>query len=197
MPPYSLRGAPNPLPLPCASALTLHVLPRSAEKGYEEHRVVLGTHTSDSEQNYVMIAKVLAASSPRIPSPTPKCSPQKILPISRCGRADLTMRRCTQIVLPAEGSDCSDGGYRSARVEIVQRIAHEGEVNRARHMPQNTNIVATKAPAAEVMNFDCSKHDAKPGAGSKCEPDMKLIGHEKEGCVRPHLHVGDTAPEPR
>ena len=33
---------------------------RSTEKGIE-HRVILGTHTSDSEQNYILIAKVSPA----------------------------------------------------------------------------------------------------------------------------------------
>jgi len=43
---------------PCAS--------RAAEKGYEEHQVIIGTHTSESEQNYLMLAKV-----PYTLNPTP------------------------------------------------------------------------------------------------------------------------------
>jgi WD40 repeat protein len=86
-----------------------------------------------------------------------------------------------QIVMPSEGSDVTGGGGKPARVEITQRIPHDGEVNRARHMPQRPSIIATKAPAAEVMIFDCSKHGMKPASGAKCQPDKKLVGHDKEG----------------
>lgn len=34
---------------------------------------------------------------------------------------------------------------------------------RARYMPQNPNIVATKAPAVDVLVFDYSKRQDKPG----------------------------------
>ena len=30
------------------------------------------------------------------------------------------------------------------RIQITQRINHEGEVNRARYMPQNPDLIATK-----------------------------------------------------
>lgn len=39
------------------------------------------------------------------------------------------------------------GGYKSGqqgKIEIIQKINHEGEVNRARYMPQNPFIIATK-----------------------------------------------------
>lgn len=35
-------------------------------------------------------------------------------------------------------------GGRNAKVEIKVKIPHEGEVNRARYMPQNPFVVATK-----------------------------------------------------
>lgn len=30
------------------------------------------------------------------------------------------------------------------RIQVTQRINHEGEVNRARYMPQNPDLIATK-----------------------------------------------------
>jgi len=30
------------------------------------------------------------------------------------------------------------------KIEIVQRIKHDGDVNRARYMPQNPQVIATK-----------------------------------------------------
>jgi len=54
-------------------------------------------------------------------------------------------------------------------------------VNRARYMPQNPTIIATKTPTSDVLVFDYTKHPSKPDANSDCQPDLRLIGHTKEG----------------
>merc|ERR1712106_844415 len=61
------------------------------------------------------------------------------------------------------------GGFAgvSAKIEITQKINHEGEVNRARHMPQNPYLIATKSSASEVYVFDWSKHPSKPAADGR------------------------------
>ncbi|KAL0356577.1 UNVERIFIED_CONTAM: WD-40 repeat-containing protein MSI2 [Sesamum calycinum] len=65
------------------------------------------------------------------------------------------------------------------KVEIVQKIQVDGEVNRARCMLQNQAIVAAKTNGSEVYVFDCTKQlEAK---GASCDPDLRLKGHEKEG----------------
>jgi len=61
------------------------------------------------------------------------------------------------------------------------KINHEGEVNKARHMPQNSTLIATKTVSAEVYVFDWTKHPSKPPSDGKCTPDIRLIGHKKEG----------------
>lgn len=62
--------------------------------------------------------------------------------------------------LPAEF-----GGFGSVsgKIEIEIKISHEGEVNRARYMPQNPCIIATKTPTSDVLVFDYTKHPSKPG----------------------------------
>jgi WD40 repeat protein len=55
------------------------------------------------------------------------------------------------------------------------------QVNRARYMPQNEFFIATKTPTADVLVFDWSKHDSKPARDGKCNPMLKLIGHDVEG----------------
>ena len=45
------------------------------------------------------------------------------------------------------------GGVTS-KVEVTQKINHEGEVNRARYMPQNPYLIATKSVASDVYVFD-------------------------------------------
>ncbi|KAH0934355.1 hypothetical protein HID58_011472, partial [Brassica napus] len=42
------------------------------------------------------------------------------------------------------------------------KINHEEEVNRARYIPQNPFVIATKTVNAEVYVFDYSKHPSKP-----------------------------------
>ena len=61
----------------------------------------------------------------------------------------------------------------TAKIEIHQRILHEGEVNRARYMPQNPFIVATKSPGVDVYVFDTAKHPSDPGANKTFSPDIR------------------------
>jgi hypothetical protein len=57
-------------------------------------------------------------------------------------------------------------GSVSGKIEIEIKINHEGEVNRARYMPQNPCIIATKTPSSDVLVFDYTKHPSKPGTSS-------------------------------
>lgn len=74
---------------------------------------------------------------------------------------------------------------------------------RARYMPQNPFVIATKTPTADVLIFDYSKHPSRPGESSthppspnkgtptyphpvlldtnECKPELRLKGHTKEG----------------
>lgn len=54
-------------------------------------------------------------------------------------------------------------GSVSGKIEIEIKINHEGEVNRARYMPQNPYIIATKTPSSDVLVFDYTKHPSRPG----------------------------------
>ena len=67
-------------------------------------------------------------------------------------------------------------------VKLSQLIPHEGEVNRARFMPQNPSIIATKTCGAEVHVFNSSGRSWRPAEGTEdCCPDIVLRGHSKEG----------------
>lgn len=52
------------------------------------------------------------------------------------------------------------------QVEVTVKINHDGEVNRARYMPQNEFVIATKSPSADVCVFDISKHPSVPPSNS-------------------------------
>lgn len=63
------------------------------------------------------------------------------------------------------------------KVEVSQRVPVDGEVNRARCMPQNPSVAAAKTCNSEVYVFDFAK---ERGSG-ECDPDLRLRGHDKEG----------------
>ena len=111
-------------------------------------KFVLGTHTSGSEPNHLMIMKVR-------------------LPNSENFSSDVK-------------DNVTEYSNMQNKIEIETRITHDGEVNRARVMPQKFNIIATKTPSGEVHIFDYHKHQPKP-SDTIPRPDMRLLGHTKEG----------------
>jgi WD40 repeat protein len=136
-------------------SLTVQWLPdkdvyQSSQKEYTIQRLILGTHTSNKEQNYLMIAEVH-------------------LPVEE-----------TSIDARKYDDQKETGGYGSTadKIDIKIKIPHEGEVNKARCMPQEPSIIATKTPSADVFIFDVKKHSSQ---SDKCNPDICLVGHTKEG----------------
>uniref|UniRef100_A0A7S3A4U1 Histone-binding protein RBBP4-like N-terminal domain-containing protein n=1 Tax=Rhodosorus marinus TaxID=101924 RepID=A0A7S3A4U1_9RHOD len=138
-------------------SLTCEWLPgRSKVTGtdYFAQSILLGTHTTGNEQNYLMIADVRSPDYVDEDAAEPQ------------GEADGTVKSKLQEV---------------EKVSIVQKINHEGEVNRARAMPQNCFLVATKSPNGQVLVFDTSRHMLKPSIAETCSPQLRLGGHKKEG----------------
>eukprot|EP00164_Ancoracysta_twista_P004124 GFYU01005539.1.p1 GENE.GFYU01005539.1~~GFYU01005539.1.p1 ORF type:complete len:429 (+),score=122.99 GFYU01005539.1:23-1288(+) len=123
---------------------------------YSSQKLILGTHTSEEEQNYLMLADI------RMPLP----------------EAEVDARKYDDETGDAGGFGGPGSGV---KIDITLRINHDGEVNRARHMPQNPTIIATKSPSADVLVFDYTKHDTKPNPGGACKPDVRLRGHSREG----------------
>ena len=123
-------------------------------KDFSTHRVILGTHTAEGEQNYLMLGEV------RLPTED----------------ADIDARKYDD----ERGESGGFGGV-SAKIEVTHKINHDGEVNRARYMPQNPYLIATKSPSADVYVFDWSKHPSRPVADGSFMPNMVLKGHTKEG----------------
>lgn len=123
---------------------------------YSKHRLLLGTHTIPSHPNYLQIANV------QLPNPT-----------------------------KPDAKDYNEetgeiGGYGSKRevevkFNIIQKIEHPGEVNKARYQPQNPNIIATMCTDGRVLIWDKSKHPSVPSRDSKPNPEIELVGHQSEG----------------
>jgi histone-binding protein RBBP4 len=76
------------------------------------------------------------------------------------------------------------GGFGSVpeKIEVVQRIVHDGEVNRARHLPAKPNVIATQTVAGAVTIFDYTKHASQPDPQQRsAKPDLVCLGHTAEG----------------
>jgi len=137
-------------------SLTVQWLPEVTKpegKDYTIHRLILGTHTSD-EQNHLVIASV------QLPNDEAQFDSSHY---------------------DTERAEFGGFGSVSGKIEIEIRINHEGEVNRARYMPQNQCIIATKTPSSDVLIFDYTKHPSKPDPNGECTPELRLKGHTKEG----------------
>lgn len=133
------------------------------EKSYSTHRLLIGTHTSGNDTNYLQIAEVQLPNQPTEQDP----------------------RRYDEEREEIGGY----GGGAECRLNIQQKIVHEGEVNKARYMPQKPDVIATMCADGNVLIFDKTRHPLKPATETKCIPEMTLQGHDKEGyglCWNPH-----------
>ncbi|KAJ7597291.1 WD40 repeat-like protein [Mycena floridula] len=132
----------------------------STNASFSTHRLLLGTHTSGQAQDYLQIATV------SIPKRDNSPGAEKL---DRGNYDDERGELGGHTIPPAP------------RVQIIQKINHDGEVNRARYMPQNPDLIATKAVSGEVLVFDRTKHSSEPERGGICKPDIRLTGQTKEG----------------
>ena len=123
-------------------------------------KILIGTHTSNDEQNYLQIASV------KIP---------------------LESSKDTRDYKENAGDDNTNGiggngitKDKQTRISIDIQINHSGEVNKARYMPQDQKIIATKTTSGDIDIFDYYKHPKIP-TNDEVKPDMKLKDHDQEG----------------
>ncbi|KAH7032972.1 WD40-repeat-containing domain protein [Microdochium trichocladiopsis] len=121
------------------------------------HRLLIGTHTSDDQPNHVQIAEVEV--------------PKAIKPNAR----DYDEERGE---IGGYGKSAS-GEPAAMKFNVVQRIDHPGEVNKARYCPQNPDLIATLAVDGKILIFDRTKHSFEPNG--KINPQITLVGHKQEG----------------
>lgn len=127
------------------------------DKNFRMHRLLLGTHTSDESTNYLQIADVQI---PKAVPPNPDNYDEERGEIGGYGNA---------------------GDVAAIKCDILQKIEHPGEVNKARYQPQNPDIIATLCIDGKILIFDRTKHPLRPAAPGKINPQIELIGHKAEG----------------
>ena len=135
------------------SHLTDHKL-RVPGSGLFEHRMLFGTSTSGQQTEYIQIAKF---EMPDFGETDPTKYNEQVEEIGGYG-----------------------GGKKPFTFDIVQRIVHDGEVNKARYMPQNPEIIATMSSTGQTFIYDRTKHSLQPKDDNHY-PQMILKGHTDEG----------------
>lgn len=177
----------------------------------EQHELLVGTHTT-GEQNYLMVATVnLPREDAVIDNRTDAAkddggaNPSKKQKTDEDGGEKRPQQPSPKSTIdaPNPATNYNEekgelGGYSSVdrvgRIDVKMKIPHDGEVNRARHMPQNHFVVATRGPSADVYVWDLSKHPSFPekpaaiaGQGPSSppavapNPNVVCKGHTGEG----------------
>ncbi|KAJ1553966.1 Histone-binding protein rbbp4 [Nowakowskiella sp. JEL0078] len=123
----------------------------SDDKDHTIQRLLVGTHTSDNAHNYLQIVSL------KLPTENEFSAKEDA------------------------NKESSVYSNQSCNIQITQRINHDGEVNRARYMPENPNIIASRTVAGPVYIFDRSKHSNVPSDDGICKPDIRLVGLTSEG----------------
>ncbi|KAI9299234.1 putative histone-binding protein rbbD [Neoconidiobolus thromboides FSU 785] len=112
---------------------------------------------------------------------------QRLLTGTNTSNSDKDYVQIANVLLPknldVEQDGSKEGGYGGAkpRVSIAHRINHEGEVNRARYMPQKLDIIASFSSTGKVFIFDRTRHPLSPPEDGICRPEIELSGHTQEG----------------
>lgn len=149
-----------------------------------EHSMLIGTHTT-GEQNFLMVASVNL----------PKDDAVIDNKMDVDDKEDSSEKKPSESTVTISSSNYDEekneiGGFGNAssassnaigKIEIRMKLKHDGEVNRARHMPQNHFVVASRGPNPEIYIWDLSKHASFPDEGTVPSPQGVCIGHEKEG----------------
>jgi histone-binding protein RBBP4 len=137
------------------------------ERPFYLQKLVLGTHTSGQEADYLMIGKArLPISKVVLESQSPENLSKEDL--EYFGR--MTNEQMIEDYAKFEN-----------KIEIETKIRHDGEVNKAKASPHEYNIIATQTNKGEIHIFDYYKFPPKPKDDTIPEPTKKLISHTKIG----------------
>lgn len=179
-------------------SLTCQWLPTTKQSGTNASvlSLLLGTHT-EGEQNYLMVAStIVPTNDPVVPGRAGTGTVKENTAEggdapSGGGKAAVAAAAPPVVAYDEERKEVGGFGHSSSssgnnnntigKVDYKMKIKHEGEVNRARYMPQNHFMVATRGPDPNVYVFDRSKHPSFPEPGSVFSPQIVCCGHTQEG----------------
>ncbi|KAG7880723.1 hypothetical protein KL935_003503 [Ogataea polymorpha] len=134
-----------------------------ADTEYQQHRLLLGSHSSGFS----------------------KCESLNLYGLK-------TLRKTAKLVDIASDYDplknefiVKRNDWHDTKMSLIQKIPHRGDINRARYMPQNPDLIATVTNRGHLYVFDRTK---KPNNYTEDEiddsadlSDIKLDFHQSEG----------------
>ena len=138
------------------------------ERPFYLQKIVLGTHTSGQEADYLMIGKA------RLPI-------SKIVLESNPPGSSLTKEDLEYFNKMSNEQMIEDYSKFENKIEIETKIRHDGEVNKAKASPHQYNIIATQTNKGEIHIFDYYKFPPKPKDDIIPEPTKRLKYHTKIG----------------
>ena len=133
-------------------SLTLEWLPGSSassigrtgpEEGYVRQELLLGTHTSGEEENYLKIAAI-------------------DLPVALCDTKEDNDDGDDDKKPLAPNSEFEP---RKSNIKIIKKFPHDLEVTRAHYMPQDPDIIATMNGAGRISLYNRSKPPSRQPIG--------------------------------
>ena len=137
------------------------------ERPFYLQKLVLGTHTSGQEAEYLMIGKARLPISKVV---------QEIQP------PDLSKEELENFEKMTNEQMIEDYSKFDNKIEIETKIRHDGEVNKAKASPHEYNIIATQTNKGEIHIFDYYKFPPKPKDENIIpEPTKRLKYHTKIG----------------
>ncbi|KJP89872.1 hypothetical protein AK88_00328 [Plasmodium fragile] len=129
-----------------------------AKTNYFTNKILLGTHTSNQDSEYVYIGEVKA-------------------PLYSTKEDVLQFENYTGFI----NNKKKKRGYPLPSFEVKAKLLHPGEVIRATHLPSNSFFIVTQTCNGNILLFDYTKHPSFPSDTSTCYPQMILKGHNSEG----------------
>ncbi len=160
-------------------SLTCQWLPQTKTlENAVEHNMLIGTHTT-GEQNYLLVGSVNLPKDEEVVEDAKKDGSASDAPAATFTASNYEEEKNEVGGFGHASSSGSSGAV--GKIEIRMKIKHDGEVNRARYMPQNHFIVASRGPNPEVFIWDLSKHSSFPDESSAPAPQGVCVGHQGEG----------------
>ena len=138
------------------------------ERPFYIQKIVLGTHTSNKEAEYLMIGKA------RLPI-------SKIALEAHPQDSNLTKEDFENLKKMTNEQLIEDYAKFENKIEIETKIRHDGEVNKAKASPYKFNIIATQTNKGEIHIFDYYKFPPKPKDETIPEPTKRLKFHTDIG----------------
>ncbi|KAK1443295.1 WD40/YVTN repeat domain containing superfamily protein [Babesia gibsoni] len=147
-------------------SLAVNFIPDTCHRskgGFTSHKVIIGTHTSGEEVDYVIIGEV------RLPA----TAMRENLTTCENFKGFFTYHKTHRLAVM---------GHPVPGFDTKAKLVHPGEVNRIAHCPKGQFTFATQTNYGDILIYDYSRHPSTPRCANKAAPQLVLThGHTSEG----------------